>query len=262
MQKFSKFNKLSIAVCLLIIVLSNFSTVSARERMGGVNGGGGNEVEALFKSKLLELSESLVDFKKDSQEMLGFDPNELYATLNETGGFFSLCATDEELLKIQTGQKMAMVFNDKPGIVYLNCTDYNTEQWKSKLDIDNIASGVFMLHEALRVMDFSGENNYGYSKNYIKAFKNEEKNNYALIQAAINNNTKNGCKIFIEKGLFDLAPNVTVSVKLDGNLIFKKLTGSGRSSDDYKSALFNKHTDVFNEMSKVLISVLKNARCE
>jgi hypothetical protein len=175
MINFRKFKKLHFIVCILIIGLSSNLTVSAREKMGGVNGGGGNEIESLFISKALEMSESLMNYDYESQKLLGFDPNELYVTLNDREGFYALCATGTELQKIQTENKMAMVFNEKPGTVYLNCTDFKLDQWKTILDLNNLAGSIFVLHESLRIMDLAGENNYGNSKNYIKAFKNKQK---------------------------------------------------------------------------------------
>jgi hypothetical protein len=164
--------------------MANFSTVFAIEKMGGFNGGGGNAIEALFKVRALELSESLLSLNEESKKLLVFDPDALYSSLNETGGFFALCAKNNELKEIRNQNKMAMVFNDRPGTVFLNCNDYNAALWSKTLDLSTDSGAIFILHECLRIMDFAGENNYGYSKNYLKAMRSENLlNSNKLIKA-------------------------------------------------------------------------------
>jgi hypothetical protein len=196
MFKKSIIGHLALMICLLSSGVIKNSTVFA----GGTNGGGGNGTEALFKSKAIELSRHIMNFEEESQDALTFDPFLLYATLNDPTGFYVLCATDKELEHIRKENKMAYVFNEKPGTVFLNCFDYSDKDWERRLDWSQDENAIFILHESLRILDAPGENNYGHSKNYTKALIKENKiNTDRIFKAAYSETPARGCRLGIRK---------------------------------------------------------------
>jgi hypothetical protein len=252
------FRLLAISGCLLFGGVTNISTSFAKEKDGGVNGGGGSKIESLFKTKALELSTSLMGFDKDSISTLGFDPNALFASLNETGGFFVLCAKDEKLKQIQTENKMARVFNEVPGSVFLNCTDFTTSQWEEKLNWEKLENAIFILHEALRVMDFAGEDNYGYSKNYINALKKEDQKYYNELISILNNEREH-CDISINYHL----------TNTEVRFIYRKSSGSYQTlySHTYyfqhfrEEYLLNRSTEDGKKIYDIFVGLLKKVDC-
>jgi hypothetical protein len=253
-----------ILCCLLIVGVSNISTASSKEKQGGVNGGGGNKVESLFKTKSLELASSLIEFDDESSSLLGFDTHALYASLNETGGFFALCATGERLAQIQKENKMARVFNETPGTVFLNCTDFSAQQWEEKLDWSNTANAIFLLHESLRIMDFAGEDNYGYSKNYIKGLKKENKKYYSLLLSLMSEGGSRKCSISLrtDRNSDDVflfyyinKPNIYKS-------IYHGLYHSKNSITLSEAEILNKSSARGKEINDALVAVLKKVDCE
>jgi hypothetical protein len=250
------FKKLALNCCLLLVGALNLSAVQA----GGANGGGGHTIESLFKTRSLELSETLRTFNKESQAILGFEPEDLFKALNNKEGFFVLCATDEILGKIKKEDKMARVFNETPGTVYLNCTDYNYDQWKTRLDLSIVENAVFVLHEGMRVMDMAGENNYGYSKNYIEAANNEDKLNFNLLKNIFYQNSKN---CYIE---FDCREFLFVEDYCKANLYLNGVQVSTKmySTDirNFRSQILNKSSKKGVEANADLVALIKKVQCE
>jgi hypothetical protein len=260
-NSFSK--KIALFCCLIILGVSNIQTANAREKMGGFNGGGGNSIESLFKTRALDLAQSLIELSDESKKLLGFDPDALYGSLNETGGFFVLCAAEDQLAEIQKQHKMAMVFNDLPGKVYLNCTDYQIKEWEQSLDLSNDANAIFILHEALRIMDFAGENNYGYSKNYLKALRNEE---YVFYKKMLKfapvfpERSELNCKIYFMIN----DDNIEVSLGYKGQDVFVKqyFIDQGMIERPFRLSVINQSSSQGKMAYKDLVKVIKKLKCE
>jgi hypothetical protein len=251
--------------CLILAGLSNLCTVEARERMGGVNGGGGNFFEALFKTKAIELAANLLELTDGSKKQLGFDPDDLYASLNETGGFFAICAKGKELRQIKNENKMARVFNDKPGKVYLNCSDYSQKDWSAKLDLSNPASAVFILHESLRIMDFAGEDNYGFSKNYLKAKRSEDKFFDEKVRKYVRPSPPSEQKCIIDIDREGEVNSEAVNIFYNGQSVFAhtyNYTFKQGMEETFRSSIFNQSTLAGREAHQDLVSAMKKLECD
>jgi hypothetical protein len=261
-NSFSK--KIALFCCLIILGVSNIQTANAREKMGGFNGGGGNSIESLFKTRALELAQSLIELSDESKKLLGFDPDALYGSLNETGGFFVLCAANDQLAEIQKQHKMAMVFNDLPGKVYLNCSDYKLREWQQALDISVDENAIFVLHESLRIMDFAGENNYGYSKNYIAAKKNEEHVFYKKMlkfAPVFPEYSQLNCRIYFMANM----DSVDVSLSYNGQDVFVKRYNyviDQTMEERFRQSVINQDSELGKTAYKDLVRVIKKLKCE
>lgn len=253
-------DSLQMCTCLIFIAVSTFLTPTySREKEGGVNGGGGNEIEALFKARSIELVDHILSFDQENIALLKFDIYELFATLHETGGLFVLCATGKDLESIRSENKMARVFNERPGTIFLNCNDYGRDEWRKKLDWNENENAIFILHECLRVMDFAGENNYGFSKNYLKASLTENKRYYqVLVQIIEDRNEK--CKFSLK---LKERSGAIVNLKLKGNAhtYFSKRY-SFHSDTNIIPQILGRTTEDGKLASRELIAKIKELGCE
>ncbi len=172
---------LILILCLYFLQLPNQFTLKAASR-GGVNGGGGTDIESLFKTRTIELTKSIAELEEKYRLMLRFSAEELYAAAVAESSFFIKCAPEEseQLKTLKSKNKKAYVFNEEIDAVYLNCSDYKIEDWKKFTDINNNpGNAIFLLHELLRTTDTVNEDNYNYSKDYSKAYFAVKRDNEA-----------------------------------------------------------------------------------
>ena len=112
---------------LLSLSLVTFSSPTVYAAGGH---GGGTEIEAGFKSKLVSISEHARGMTSSQKAILRFDTDTLHSTLTMPGGLRPLCATGTELVQIKVLNKMAYVFEPSNKIISLNCTDYSIADWR------------------------------------------------------------------------------------------------------------------------------------
>ncbi|MCM2277302.1 MAG: hypothetical protein NDJ89_04445 [Oligoflexia bacterium] len=140
---------------------------------GGNSGGGGHLIEAGFKVKVLDVFNDMMNLTTESQALLAFDPAEVYGTLVARDRFRPLCASGEIQDALHDEAKMARVYSSDPSVVHLNCKDYSLEDWKVLFASGKLEDIIFFAHEGLRAAGREGENDYGASSSYVKAYNRE-----------------------------------------------------------------------------------------
>ncbi len=159
---------------LLSLSLVTFTspTVYAAGSHGGGDAGGGTEIEAGFKAKLVSISERALSMTIKQKAILRFDTDTLHSTLTMPGGLRPLCATGTELVQIKALNKMAYVFEPSNKIISLNCTDFSIADWHKLFNSEEPGATVFFLHEALRISpsgNLESDNDYSKSSSYTSA---------------------------------------------------------------------------------------------
>lgn len=163
---------LSLSLTLILSILLSSQQGFARDGEGGVHGGGGNEIESGFKTKVLSILKGLIESPPSAVKKLKFNPNQLATLLQQQGRFQPLCAKDKILDQLQRDKKMAMVFSDRLSIVNLDCEKYSRKTWKKLFESYAPENIVFFLHEALRVAGNENEDDYSVSSSYLE-YRNE-----------------------------------------------------------------------------------------
>lgn len=142
---------------------------------GGATSGGGHQIEALFKARVLAIADELTHLSKNARANLKFDVNALVGVIAMPGAFKPICATGKTLRRVQAESKMARVFSENRNVVNLDCARYGLAEWRKILLSENPQDAVFPLHEALRVTGTVDENDYAPSASYLAAAQEEDR---------------------------------------------------------------------------------------
>ena len=179
---------------------------------GGAEGGG-TWIESGFKTKILSTLEQLQEFTEPAKAQLKFDPDEVAATLEAQGRLYVLCAKPEIAAQIHAKGKLAYVFKEAPNTVSLDCTHTSEAEWKRVLDSQEPKDIEFALHEGLRVMGRTDENDYSVSGSYRKALRVEKKLTQKMVNSFLSATDRSLCRLDIVRAQGDntLTANLIVN---------------------------------------------------
>lgn len=163
MKNLLRLNKFILTGLLTII------SICGQAQAGGTSGGGGHEVEAGFKAKLILIANELSDYMPAAKAELKFDVYQLKSIVESHGLFQPKCATGATLDLMKSQSKQALVLNTNITIVNLDCTEIMIPNWKALFASTLPGDSVFFLHEGLRSAGVEGENDYSYSSSYLNA---------------------------------------------------------------------------------------------
>jgi hypothetical protein len=135
---------------IMVMILSLLPIFVRAE--GASGGGGGRDIEAGFKSKVISLAVMATRMTSDQKKLLKFNPDAVLAKITSPGELNPECATGSNLRKLRKAKKMAFVFPENLNVVQLNCSDFDLALWNEKFKSANESENTFFLHEGLRTM--------------------------------------------------------------------------------------------------------------
>lgn len=164
----------------------------------GANGGGG-PIQSGFRTYAIESTKRVLALDPDvRQKFLKFDPFDV-SRLANSDHFQPKCAEpgSDEQHEMEKNSYWALVTNPDSGVVYLNCTTRNTEDWNREyFQSERPEARVLPIHEILRIMEVeTAANDYSKSAGYLAAVDAE----LELVRRAMSELIDNG--LYIEPDL-------------------------------------------------------------